>query len=103
MKLQERNRKKALKLSNPSPIELSSGRWRCQITVDGKRYSMIEDAPDTAHAKALALKAGIIKAKGTISALTVGQAMERYINAKDAILSPSTIYNYKNLRSHALP
>ena len=50
----------AKKLKNPTPVQLPSGSWRCQVMVAGKRISVVDDDPAVAHAKALALKAGLI-------------------------------------------
>ena len=44
------------KLTNPTPVQLPSGSWRCQVMVNGKRISVVDDDPAVAHAKALALK-----------------------------------------------
>jgi integrase len=97
---QQRRQAKALK--NPTPVELPSGRWRCQVTINGKRISVVEDDPKTAHAKAVALKADIIKAARKPEALTVGEAIDRYIASKDGVLSPSTIRGYKTIRRNNL-
>lgn len=95
-------RRQAKSLKNPSPVELPSGRWRCQVTVNGKRVSIVEDDPKTAHAKAVALKAEVIKAARKPEELTVGEAVDRYIASKDGILSPSTIRGYKGIRKNNL-
>ena len=87
-------RAKAAKLSNPTPIELPSGMWRCQITVNGKRHSVTDTDPSVAHAKAIAMKGGYIDAP-TRSKITVRQAIDSYIDSKTSILSPSTLYEYK--------
>ena len=91
-------RAKAAKLSNPTPIELPSGMWRCQITVNGKRISITEDDPAIAHAKATAMKNGILSASKNPSELTVGEAVDRYIESKDSVLSISTIAGYKKIK-----
>ena len=89
-----RSRAKAAKLKNPTPQELPSGQWRCQITVDGKRHSVVDEDPVLAHSKALALRDGFLAAR-TPSRLTVAQALDNYIESRAAILSPSTLYEYK--------
>lgn len=96
----KRNRAKAEKLK-PKPIELPSGRWRCQILVNGVRISVVEDDPVAAHAKALAVKVGAVEADGR-SVETVGGAIDRYIASKDGVLSPSTILGYKRLRKNTV-
>lgn len=90
------------KLTNPTPVKLPSGSWRCQVMVNGERISVVEDTPEMAHAKALAIKRGLIERDKPVSALTVGEAIDRYIDSKDKVLSPSTVAGYKRLRENAL-
>lgn len=98
----KKQREAAAKLSRPRPVELPSGRWRCQVMVNGKRIDVIEDDPAVAHAKALAVKAGLMEEQKPVAELTVGQAIDRYIDSKDAVLSPSTIRGYKSLQKGIL-
>lgn len=70
--------------------------------VDGRRIDVIEGDPAVAHAKALAVKAGLLEEKKPIQALTVGEAIDRYIESKDAVLSPSTVAGYRRIRENAL-
>lgn len=98
----KKQREIAAKLSRPRPVELPSGSWRCQIMVQGKRIDVIEDDPAVAHAKALAIKAGLVKENKPTSELTVGEAIDRYIESKDAVLSPSTIRSYKSIRANSI-
>lgn len=98
----EKMRAKGKKLSHPTPIELPSGKWRCQVTVNGKRESVIDADPAVAHAKALALKANLIQPAVAVASLTVGQAIDRYIESKDAVLSPATVAGYKRIKRNAL-
>lgn len=101
-KEQKKKREIAAKLSRPRPVELPSGAWRCQLMVKGQRIDIVENDPAVAHAKALATKEGIIERNQGGATITVGVAMERYIESKDAILSPSTIAGYKRIRKNAL-
>lgn len=93
---------KSSKLKNPTPVQLPSGSWRCQVMVNGQRISVVDQDPAVAHAKALALKAGIIHKDKSPQAMTVGDAIDRYIESKDSVLSPATVAGYKRLREHAL-
>lgn len=90
------------KLKNPTPVQLPSGSWRCQVMVNGQRISVVDQNPAVAHAKALAMKAGIIHKSKSPQAMTVGDAIDRYIESKDSVLSPATVAGYKRLREHAL-
>lgn len=93
----KKQREAAAKLSRPRPVELPSGKWRCQVMLQGRRFDVIEDDPAVAHAKALAIKAGLLEQQKPATDLTVGEAIDRYIESKDAVLSPSTIRGYKSL------
>ena len=90
----------AKKLTNPTPVQLPSGSWRCQVMVAGKRISVVDDDPAVAHAKALALKAGLIQKEKPVTSMTVGDAVDRYIESKDSVLSPSTVAGYKRVRKN---
>lgn len=91
-----------MKKKLPTPQRLPSGSWRCQVMVDGKRVSVVAETAGEAQAKAVALKAGLIEKAKKPSSLTVGQAIDRYIESKDAVLSPSTIAGYKRIRTNAV-
>lgn len=98
----EKMRKKAAKLTNPTPVELPSGSFRCQITVFGKRYSAVDKDPTIAHAKVNAIRSGLLEPTDSTAKITVGQAIDKYIESKDSVLSPSTIKNYKLVRKTRL-
>lgn len=92
----------AKKLTNPTPVKLPSGSWRCQVMVNGQRISVVDQDPSVAHAKALAMKTGLIQKEMPVHLMTVGDAIDRYIESKDAVLSPSTISGYKRIRENSL-
>ena len=91
-------RAKAAKLSGPKPRELPSGAWRCEVKVDGQRISFVDNDPSIAHAKAVAAKNGLLKQKKAPTDLTVGEAVDRYCESKNAVLSISTISGYQKIR-----
>lgn len=98
-RLWNRNRKKAEKLKNPTPQELPSHTWRCQIMLDGKRHSFIAATPEDAYAQALAAKSGLIDAEDDQKPhMTLDAAIDAYIDSKSAILSPSTIRGYRYIQ-----
>lgn len=88
------------KLTNPTPIRLQSGSWRCQVMVHGQRISVVDADPAVAHARALALKAGLIAQERPAVALTVGEAIDRYIDNNGSVLSPATIRGYRKMRKN---
>lgn len=91
-----------MKKKLPTAQKLPSGTWRCQVMVDGKRVSVVADTPGEAQARAVALKAGLIEKAKKPRSLTVGEAIDHYIESKDAVLSPATIAGYKRIRKNAL-
>lgn len=98
----KRQTEKAEKL-RPRPIRLPSGNWRCQIMVEGERHSVIDADPEVAHAKALALKAGLVDEMRNRDAqragnISLNDAIDLYISARENVLSPSTIAGYKEIK-----
>ena len=95
----------AKKLTNPTPVQLPSGSWRCQVMVNGKRISVVDDDPVVAHAKALALKEGIIEEETRMSnlSLTLDEAITHYIDDRRNVLSPSTVMGYEVIRKNRFP
>lgn len=90
--------KKTTRLKNPTPVQLPSGSWRCQVMVNGKRVSVVDQDPVVAHAKALALKSGLIKNEQKEESVTLNDAIEKYTRAGSGVLSPSTIRGYDCMR-----
>ena len=87
----------------PKIRQLPSGAYHCQIRPTGpdgrKRSVSITDAdPAVVEAKALAIKAGVIQEQQTPrSSLTLRQAIDRYIEDRRNILSPSTLRGYRTI------
>lgn len=97
---QKEARRKAAKLKAPRPVELPSGAWRCQVMVNGKRISVVDDDPEIAHAKALALKNGLIESEKKAGKITLNDAIVKYMEAGEGVLSPTTIRGYEIMRKH---
>ena len=85
----------------PKAVKLPSGSWNVKVMVNGQRISITAPTKREAENEAAAVKAG---AKQAIkkTALTVGEAIDRYISSKDAVLSPATIRGYKKIRRNDL-
>ena len=98
-----KNRTKAAKLTSPKPVELPSHAWRCQVMIQGRRISVVDDDPEVAHTKALAIKNGLLRQSASPSSMTLGEAIDRYIESKDGVLSPATIKGYRKIRKNSLP
>ena len=82
----------------PEPKKLPSGNWRIQVLVDGKRMGRTFPTKEEAEYWAAGLKTKSIEDNRAPSRMTVENAIDRYIESKSAILSPSTILGYKRTK-----
>ena len=80
----------------PTPKKLPSGNWRVQVRRGDENYSFTGKDPDKVLAEAIAFKAGLARKRKL--PVTLGQAVDDYIDSMDAVLSPSTIRGYRNIR-----
>lgn len=94
----------------PKAKKLASGSWRCQVVdhyemVDGKRkvvkHSITVDDPSYAGKKKCELMAAQWQAAKHEDGLRIGMAIDRYIESKESVLSPSTLRTYKTYRKNA--
>ncbi len=85
----------------PKPKKLPSGSWNVNVMVDGRRVSVTRPTEKECVAAAAELKAGL-KQASTPSRMTVGDVIDRYIESRDSVLSPSTIAGYRRIRVNAL-
>lgn len=88
----------------PKAKKLPSGQWRVQVMVDGKRVSVTAPSEKEAIAEAAAIKAELKSAQSAsrVQSMTVGEAIDNFIESKDAVLSPATIRGYKKIRKSNL-
>lgn len=95
-KKQKKYREAAAKLSRPTPRELPSGAWRCEVMVNGERISIVDEDPSVAHAKALAIRAGVVEQNESMAVgrITLENAITQYIEERRGVLSPSTVRSY---------
>lgn len=87
----------------PKAVQEPTGKWYIRLRIqdeNGKTvsYSIREDTPEKAQARALAIKSGLTKPKQTDKALTLGRAIDKYIADCEPVRSPSTIAGYKSMR-----
>lgn len=85
----------------PTAKKLPSGNWNVSVMVDGKRVSITAPTKKEAEKEAAKLKSGA-KVVKTAGYMTVGDAIDQYIESKNAVLSPSTIAGYQRIRKNAL-
>lgn len=85
--------------------KLPSGNWNVRVYdgkgADGKERYQSFTAPTKKQAEYLAAEYAA-KKKRHVEHMTVGEAIDRYIAAKDALLSPTTITEYKRMRRNYL-
>ena len=86
-------------MKTPTARKLSSGTWFIQLRLNGESMSVTAPTEKECVAKAMAIKAGLLKAKKAPSRKTLGEAYDAYIADCD-LLSPSTVAGYKRLRNN---
>lgn len=86
--------------------QLPSGNIRIQVydytDVDGKKHYKSFTAPTRQEAKYLAAQWKAGKANKKPARITLYEAVERYIDAKSGVLSPSTIIGYKRMQEYRM-
>jgi len=95
---QVRERRKAGAIRVPKARQLPSGRWNIQLRRE--RCSITEDTEALANARAVAVRAGFLQQQKQTQAegITLGQAVDRYIDDHTNLLSPSTVKAYRATR-----
>lgn len=84
----------------PAAKKLPSGQWRCQIQIDGKRYSTTAATKREAERQAAGIKAGFVEAKEHKNTLCLYDAITAYMECKAEVLSPSTLRGYKTIQDN---
>lgn len=85
----------------PKAKQLPSGSWYVRVRVDGKDISITRQTEKEAIAEAMALKAGMKEeAKRAPAEMTLRDAIEQYIELRQAALSPSTIRGYRIIQEN---
>ena len=84
----------------PKIRKLPSGKYFCQLRLDGRSISITDATPQLVSAKAMAYKTGLMKAKEKPAELTLDQAIDFYIDARSNMLSPSTVRGYKGIKKN---
>lgn len=86
----------------PQPKKLPSGRWYVQVMVDGRRKGRTFDTEKEAVYWAAGIKTRAKEAEKSPLSLAVAAAVDRYIESKDAVLSPSTIKGYRQVKDNLM-
>ena len=86
----------------PEAERLPSGSYRCRVMVNGKRVTFIRDTADEAEQAAIEYK--LLAEQDAKETKTCGlpltKAIDEYISAKDALLSPATIRGYRVVQNN---
>lgn len=94
-------REKQSRSAAPAARKLPSGAWTCRVRVGGQDISVTRPTKAEAQAEAMAIKHGIKAPDAPETNLTLGAAIDRYIEMREDILSPSTVAGYKRIRKNA--
>ena len=72
--------------------------WYAQVMVKGERQYVSANSEEEYYAKAKAFKSGVLEMKKAAPKLSLGTAIDKFINDNDSVLSPSTINAYRSYR-----
>lgn len=86
-------------VSVPEPVKLSSGNYRIQLRKEGWSFTSPSYEQCKAEAIAYRRKWNELHADAP-DALSLRNAIDRYISSKDSLLSPSTVRGYKRYRDN---
>lgn len=81
----------------PTAKQLPSGSWRIQLRVGDRRISVTEPTEKACVARAMALQQELIQPVDR-STLTLTTAIDHYIEARQNILSPSSLRSYRTIQ-----
>lgn len=84
--------------------KLPSGNWRARVHLGGGKYKTITGASKKdVQLKAAEFEAGLLSvSENAYDSMTLGEAMKKYIDSKNSILSPSTIKGYVSISEHCV-
>lgn len=86
----------------PSIKQLPSGSWHCSVMVSGKRLSITEEDYDECLSRVMGIISkriiGCQTSEKRVRSISLKQALDEYIDARNAVLSPSTVRGYKKIR-----
>lgn len=82
----------------PTPRQLPSGNWFVQVRVNGKRVSVTEPTERACIARAMAVKEELLAPLDKSRKPTLSKAIDNYIEARQNVLSPSTLRGYRMIQ-----
>lgn len=84
----------------PTPRRLPSGNWFIQLSVNGQRISVTESTEKACIARAMAIKQDLLEPVDRGQKPTLSASIDKYIEARQNILSPATIKGYRTIQQH---
>ena len=82
----------------PKARKLADGSLLGQLMVGGVRLTVKAASESEYRARIDALRSGVVEAKKAPPSVTLGAALDRYIETRRPVLSPSTVTGYLNVR-----
>lgn len=87
-------------MKTPKARLLPSGSWFCRVRVGGEDIGVTAPTEKQAVAEAMAIKAGLKQPPPDAKQITLSNAIDAYITAREGVLSPSTIRGYRTIHKH---
>lgn len=82
----------------PTIRKLPSGNYNAQIQIDGRRVSVTADTRKGVQREILNLKLNKRNMGRSGASDSLSEGIDRYIESRENILSPSTVYGYRNIQ-----
>lgn len=83
----------------PAIRQLPSGNWFCRVRIDGRDIGITESSKEKCQARAMAYKTGVLQARREPMSVSLGAAIDQYIEARRGVCSPTTIESYEKIRA----
>ena len=83
----------------PAIRQLPSGNWFCRLRIDGRDIGITEPTKEKCKARAMAYKTGVLQARHEPMNVSLGTAIDNYIDARRGVCSPTTIAGYEKIRA----
>lgn len=87
----------------PQPRKMSSGNWFIQLRLNGQSIPIVASSEKECRDRAALMKAEYRAGKNRVAGsgeITLGEAVDNYIDSKVGVLSPSTIRGYRTIRNN---
>lgn len=84
----------------PEPVKTAAGKWRIQLRLGGKSIVIADYDKKKCKAMAMAIKYNAIQTASEPENMTLGEAMDKYIELRTPVISPATVRGYKKIRNN---